>query len=94
MEQQLDELTAEYDIDIQISGEDGILLYSSLRMYENTLPKQFYQDFYKRAKENGGGFTKEFAGDIQRYPFELLTQMENCPRSQPVTERGGSTSSK
>ena len=74
MEQQLDELTAEYDIDIQISGEDGILLYSSLRMYENTLPKQFYQDFYKRAKENGGGFTKEFAGDIQRYPFELLTQ--------------------
>ena len=58
MEQQLDELTAEYDIDIQISGEDGTLLYSSLRMYENTLPKQFYQGFYKRAKENGGGFTK------------------------------------
>ena len=58
IEQQLDELTAEYDIDIQISGEDGTLLYSSLRMYENTLPKQFYQDFYKRAKENGGGFTK------------------------------------
>ena len=27
MEQQLDELTAEYDIDIQISGEDGTLLY-------------------------------------------------------------------
>ena len=58
IEQQLDELTAEYDIDIQISGEDGTLLYSSLRMYENTLPKQFYQGFYKRAKENGGGFTK------------------------------------
>ena len=58
MEQQLDELTAEYDIDIQISGEDGTLLYSSLRMYENTLPKQFYQGFYNRAKENGGGFTK------------------------------------
>lgn len=30
IEQQLDELTAEYDIDIQISGEDGTLLYSSL----------------------------------------------------------------
>ena len=67
MEQQLDELTAEYDIDIQISGEDGTLLYSSLRMYENTLPKQFYQGFYKRAKENGGGFTKvgRFAGSIR-----------------------------
>ena len=72
MEQQLDELTAEYDIDIQISGEDGTLLYSSLRMYENTLPKQFYQDFYKRAKENGGGFTEEIAGDIQRDPFDLF----------------------
>ena len=79
MEQQLDELTAEYDIDIQISGEDGTLLYSSLRMYENTLPKQFYQGFYKRAKENGGGFTEEFAGDIQRDPFELLTQNGELP---------------
>ena len=28
----------------------------------------------KRAKENGGGFTEEFAGDIQRDPFELLTK--------------------
>ena len=72
IEQQLDELTAEYDIDIQISGEDGTLLYSSLRMYENTLPKQFYQGFYKRAKENGGGFTEEIAGDIQRDPFDLF----------------------
>lgn len=79
IEQQLDELTAEYDIDIQISGEDGTLLYSSLRMYENTLPKQFYQGFYKRAKENGGGFTEEFAGDIQRDPFELLTQNGELP---------------
>lgn len=79
IEQQLDELTVEYDIDIQISGEDGTLLYSSLRMYENTLPKQFYQGFYKRAKENGGGFTKEFAGDIQRDPFELLTQNGELP---------------
>ena len=72
MEQQLDELTAEYDIDIQISGEDGTLLYSSLRMYENTLPKQFYQDFYKRAEKNGGSFTEEIAGDIQRDPFDLF----------------------
>ena len=72
MEQQLDELTAEYDSDIQISGEDGTLLYSSLRMYENTLPKQFYQDFYKRAEKNGGSFTEEIAGDIQRDPFDLF----------------------
>ena len=86
MEQQLDELTAEYDIDIQISGEDGTLLYSSLRMYENTLPKQFYQDFYKRAKENGGGFTEEFAGDIQRDPFELLTKNGELPE-KPTGDR-------
>lgn len=86
MEQQLDELTAEYDIDIQISGEDGILLYSSLRMYENTLPKQFYQGFYKRAKENGGGFTEEFAGDIQRDPFELLTKNGELPE-KPTGDR-------
>lgn len=86
MEQQLDELTAEYDIDIQISGEDGTLLYSSLRMYENTLPKRFYQDFYKRAKENGGGFTEEFAGDIQRDPFELLTKNGELPE-KPTGDR-------
>lgn len=73
IEQQLDQVTSEYDIDIQVSGEDGTLLYSSLRMYENTLPKQFYQDSYKRAEENGGSFTEEIAGDIQRDPFELLT---------------------
>lgn len=72
IEKQLDELTSEYDIDIQVSGEDGTLLYSSLRMYENTLPKQFYQDFYKRAEKNGGGFTEEIAGDIQRDPFDLF----------------------
>lgn len=35
IEQSLDSITAEYDIDIQISMEDGTLLYSSLRMYEN-----------------------------------------------------------
>ncbi len=73
IEQQLDQVTSEYDIDIQVSGEDGTLLYSSLRMYENTLSKQFYQDSYKRAEENGGSFTEEIAGDIQRDPFELLT---------------------
>ena len=85
MEQQLDELTAEYDIDIQISGEDGTLLYSSLRMYENTLPKQFYQDFYKRAKENGGGFTEEIAGDIQRDPFDLFEGNGELPE-KPTDE--------
>ena len=76
MEQQLDELTAEYDIDIQISGEDGTLLYSSLRMYENTLPKQFYQGFYKRAKENGGGFTK-VGREIQETFCNYRTMMSN-----------------
>ena len=86
MEQQLDELTAEYDIDIQISGEDGTLLYSSLRMYENTLPKQFYQDFYKRAEKNGGSFTEEIAGDIQRDPFDLFAGNGELPRSE-ITER-------
>ena len=79
IEQQLDKVTSEYDIDIQVSGEDGTLLYSSLRMYENTLPKQFYQDSYKRAEENGGSFTEEIAGDIQRDPFELLTGNEEPP---------------
>lgn len=79
MEQQLDELTVEYDIDIQISGEDGTLLYSSLRMYENTLPKQFYQDFYKRAEKNGGSFTEEIAGDIQRDPFDLFAGNGELP---------------
>ena len=79
IEQQLDQVTVEYDIDIQVSREDGTLLYSSLRMYENTLPKQFYQDSYKRAEENGGSFTEEIAGDIQRDPFELLTGNEEPP---------------
>lgn len=85
MEQQLDELTAEYDIDIQISGEDGTLLYSSLRMYENTLPKQFYQDFYKRAEKNGGSFTEEIAGDIQRDPFDLFEGNGELPE-KPTDE--------
>ena len=79
IEQQLDQITAEYDIDIQVSGEDGTLLYSSLRMYENTLPKQFYQDFYKRAEENGGSFTEEIAGDIQRDPFDLFERNGEPP---------------
>ena len=85
IEQQLDELTAEYDIDIQISGEDGTLLYSSLRMYENTLPKQFYQDFYKQGKGNGGGFTEEIAGDIQRDPFDLFEGNGELPE-KPTDE--------
>ena len=85
IEQQLDKVTSEYDIDIQVSGEDGTLLYSSLRMYENTLPKQFYQDSYKRAEENGGSFTEEIAGDIQRDPFELLTGNEEPPE-KPTDE--------
>lgn len=85
IEQQLDELTAEYDIDIQISGEDGTLLYSSLRMYENTLPKQFYQDFYKRAEKNGGSFTEEIAGDIQRDPFDLFAGNGELPE-KPTDE--------
>lgn len=85
MEQQLDELTAEYDIDIQISGEDGTLLYSSLRMYENTLPKQFYQDFYKRAEKNGGSFTEEIAGDIQHDPFDLFAGNGELPE-KPTDE--------
>lgn len=85
IEQQLDKVTSEYDIDIQVSGEDGTLLYSSLRMYENTLPKQFYQDSYKRAEKNGGSFTEEIAGDIQRDPFELLTGNEEPPE-KPTDE--------
>ncbi len=79
LEQKLDALTAAYDIDIQVSREDGTLLYSSLRMYENTLPKQFYQDSYKRAKESGGSFTEEIEGDIQRDPFELIAGNEEQP---------------
>ena len=85
IEQQLDQITAEYDIDIQVSGEDGTLLYSSLRMYENTLPKQFYQDFYKRAEENGGSFTEEIAGDIQRDPFDLF-EGNGEPPEEPTDE--------
>ena len=85
IEQQLDQITAEYDIDIQVSGEDGTLLYSSLRMYENTLPKQFYQDFYKRAEENGGSFTEEIAGDIQRDPFDLF-EGNGEPPEKPTGE--------
>ncbi len=79
LEQKLDALTAAYDIDIQVSGEDGTLLYSSLRMYENTLPKQFYQDSYKRAKESGGSFTEEIEGDIQRDPFDLIAGNKEPP---------------
>lgn len=30
------------------------------------------QHFYKRAEKNGGGFTEEIAGDIQRDPFDLF----------------------
>ena len=81
----LDQLTSEYDIDIQVSKEDGSLLYSSLRMYENTLPKQFYQDFYKRAEENGGDFTEEIEGDIQRDPFELFAG-NGEPPEKPTDE--------
>lgn len=79
LEQKLDALTAAYDIDIQVSGEDGTLLYSSLRMYESTLPKQFYQDSYKRAKESGGSFTEEIEGDIQRDPFDLIAGNKEPP---------------
>ncbi len=34
------------------------------------------QDFYKRAEKNGGGFTEEIAGDIQRDPFDLFKENE------------------
>ena len=73
IEKSLDSITSEYDIDIQISKEDGTLLYSSLRMYQDTMPQEFYQDLYKRAEENGGSFTDKIEGDIQRYPFELFS---------------------
>lgn len=100
IEQQLDELTAEYDIDIQISGEDGTLLYSSLRMYENTLPKQFYQDFYKRAEKMAAVLPKKSLETFSAIRLICLQEMESClksqpmkrmrlfcrPRSQPVTE--------
>ena len=85
IEQQLDQVISEYDIDIQVSGEDGTLLYSSLRMYEDALPKQFYQDSYKRAEENGGSFTEEIAGDIQRDPFDLFAGNEEPPK-KPTDE--------
>ena len=42
------------------------------------------QHFYKRAEKNGGGFTEEIAGDIQRDPFDLFK--ENLFRSE-ITER-------
>lgn len=93
MEDQLDLVTSEYDIDIQVSREDGTLLYSSLRMYDNTLPKQFYQDFYKRAEENCGSFTDEIAGDIQRDPFELLTGNGKSPEKSTDEESETSSSS-
>ena len=34
------------------------------------------QHFYKRAEKNGGGFTEEIAGDIQRDPFDLFKENE------------------
>lgn len=79
IEQSLDSITAEYDIDIQISMEDGTLLYSSLRMYENTMPESFYQSLYTRAEKNGGSFTDKIEGDIQRDPFELFSNNANPP---------------
>ena len=87
IEQQLDQVISEYDIDIQVSGEDGTLLYSSLRMYEDALPKQFYQDSYKRAEENGGSFTEEIAGDIQRDPFDLFAGNEEPPKKPTDEEK-------
>lgn len=83
IEQSLDSITAEYDIDIQISMEDGTLLYSSLRMYENTMPESFYQSLYTRAEKNGGSFTDKIEGDIQRDPFELFSNNANPPE-KPV----------
>lgn len=55
-------------------------------MYENTLPKQFYQGFYKRAEENGGGFTEEIAGDIQRDPFDLFEGNGELPEKSTDEE--------
>ena len=83
IEQSLDSITAEYDIDIQISMEDGTLLYSSLRMYENTMPESFYQSLYARAEKNGGSFTDKIEGDIQRDPFELFSN-NAIPPEKPV----------
>lgn len=34
------------------------------------------QHFYKRAEKNGGDFTEEIAGDIQRDPFDLFKENE------------------
>ena len=34
------------------------------------------QHFYKRAEKNGGGFTEEIGGDIQRDPFDLFKENE------------------
>ena len=48
IEQQLDELTAEYDIDIQISGEDGTLLYSSLRIHRSGQCRQRHRQRHRR----------------------------------------------
>ncbi len=86
LEKSLDSITAEYDIDIQISMEDGTLLYSSLRMYENTLPETFYQSLYTRAEENGGSFTDKIEGDIQRDPFELFSNNTIPPEKPTVDE--------
>lgn len=39
----------------------------------NVIEQQY---FYKRAEKNGGGFTEEIAGDIQRDPFDLFKENE------------------
>lgn len=84
IEQQLDQITAEYDIDIQVSGEDGTLLYSSLRMYENTLPKQFYQDFYKRAEKMAEVLQKKSQETFREIHLICLKEMGSRLKSQQV----------
>ena len=58
MEQQLDELTAEYDIDIQISGEDGTLLLQ-LQAHKGRIHFQsnFIRTFTNGRKDLCGSFT-------------------------------------
>ena len=79
MEQQLDELTAEYDIDIQISGEDGTLLYSSLRMYENTLATVYKGNIIKNLIMDCQSYTKYRPNETTGGIFVSWRRKEELP---------------
>ena len=85
MEQQLDELTAEYDIDIQISGEVYFFTarFACMRIH---FQSNFIRTFTNGQRKMEAVLLRSSQVISSVIPLNCLPKMENCPRSQPVTE--------